>query len=271
MKRVFQFSLIVLILSSCAAERSGYIPSGQCFFINHTPMLDSAGDVRGIYTIGINHIEGQLAYSPINHFEVIGDMYRFFDTSISNVSSYEVGAGYYSKVLKNNFEILAAFSKSFQKHYNTYDWNFLNSDEGVNSYYLKNHSFSILLNYKVPLSINSNSWCFIASIKNEAAFYDNFHYLKLVKMDNGSLNHQAKFIYENDLNLTNKLIDFIYIAPTIEYSKNGLTFFTQGAFRHNLNEIYNFQFYRNFQISMGIGIHLNYFNSINKHSKNYKK
>jgi hypothetical protein len=97
----------VMALTGCVLPQVGYVTSTQ-----QMPMFSDKGQVKGMGTIGLNHIEVQAAYSPIKHFGIIANSYRGLSGySPGKRRNDELGMGFYMS--KNNryfFEMYSLYS-----------------------------------------------------------------------------------------------------------------------------------------------------------------
>jgi hypothetical protein len=226
---------LVLLMTSCDINKELYSPKGlgQQHFINNTPMLDSTQDMKLTGTLGFNHVEGQIAYSPINHFAIIGDYIAYTDTITHN---YEVGFGYYGKIKSLGYELYGTFSKAMRYHFNDYknDNPIFVSYSGTNYFISKSHSFSILSNINLPIN---NHWKFALAAKYQIAVYDFFQFHQtIVSYDNFiSTNPPIKSISDKYHSLQNPYQQFIYIAPTFQYRNKNFIFFSQLSICTNIS------------------------------------
>lgn len=110
-KKYFYLSIIaILMLSSCSIPK-GYITTSQ-----NVPLLSEANDLHAVATVGSNHFEAQVAYSPIKHIGVIGNLY-----ALKGGSTADIGIGYNFKDKNDNiYEFYALYNGTSYSKNRTY-------------------------------------------------------------------------------------------------------------------------------------------------------
>ena len=135
MKKLFSFAILLLLLQSCAT----YQPIGYRATTPQIAELADQGDISGMATFGLNHVEAQAAISPIKHVGIIGNTYQG-----SDFYTRELGLGtYYAFNEKFLIELYGSFGKSRlnQVRFDTTENNF--SPFTVYSEDRMNHAYTI--------------------------------------------------------------------------------------------------------------------------------
>lgn len=107
--RIFRSFVGVISLIIALASCSYYQPVAYDITTPNVPLLESPGDFQGMGAIGINHVEGQLAVSPVNHVALMGNFYA----GIGDMKSNSFGIGtYYRLNSRFLFELYALSGKA---------------------------------------------------------------------------------------------------------------------------------------------------------------
>jgi hypothetical protein len=222
---------ISVVITSCAVKPVGYIPLTQ-----NVPLLQKQYEVQGFVTAGFNHMEEQVAFSPLKHIGVIGNFYQRFD-KIQNSYDFEAGIGYY-KLLKNNleFEIYGIYTKSKNRTLMTENidhpannpmsagWS--DDDKIVYHNFLADYTgTSLQFNFGKHFSRHFDlGLCLRYSLLNYSDFYDH------TKIKNGTFGTTYEDIY-----LKSRYQSMCTIAPTIKVGLKNIKYFAQLGIHLNMN------------------------------------
>ncbi|MFM1998879.1 MAG: hypothetical protein RL204_826 [Bacteroidota bacterium] len=194
-------------------------PTGYRMTTQNIPLLEEAGEVQVHGALGLNHVEGIFAVSPINHVGIIGSRYA----NSTRGKTDEIGLGLYYK-FKNNFllESYATIGRS--------DFSAMSDIEGDGTDFFVDYRTRTTNDFKysarsVQLNLGYiiDRGAFSVSTKFTRANYDYYMYSKEVYSEGLMENpHVVESYFFNSFE--NKQFHALTIAPTFSF-KQGLFYF----------------------------------------------
>jgi hypothetical protein len=213
--RLIGFVSLVSVLASCEVLE----PTGYRLTTQNIPLLEEAGEVQAHGAVGLNHVEGVFAVSPINHIGFIGSSY----VNSTRGKTDEIGLGFYYK-FKNNL-LIESYATIGRSGYAA-----ISDIEGDGTNFFVDYRTRTTNDFKystrsVQLNLGylRNRGAFSISTKFTRANYDYYMYSKEVYSEGLIENHHVveSYFYNS---FENKQFTAVTVAPTYSF-KQGLFYF----------------------------------------------
>jgi len=248
MKKFYSFLIIVFVFASCRNLPMGYISTNQ-----NAPLLTEAKEVQLMGTFGSDHVEAQIAFSPIEHVGLLGNLH-----ATSYGTTPEIGVGYYHKT-KNDYilEYYAIFSNSQNIKKRTYPTMFFYKNQIEIDMKSNYNSYGLQTNIG---KVNEDfTWSLSLGFKN-VNFSDFYYKEKISEFPKSPSTPQL--ISDSTYLLKSKSQNFIIIAPSIKFGKGWIKYFGQISLHFMLSgngsSLKTPPFYRTFIFTNGILLDLKY-------------
>lgn len=219
--RLIGLVCLVSFLTSCGVLE----PTGYRMTTQNIPLLQEAGEVQVHGALGLNHIEGVFAVSPVNHVGIIGSSY--VNSTLGKTD--EIGLGLYYK-FKNNFliESYATMGRS--------DFSAISDVRGDGNDIFLDYRTRTTNDFKysarsVQLNVGylRNRLAFSVSTKFTRANYDYYMYSREQYSEGLMENpHVVESYFYNSFE--NKQFNALTFAPTFSFKQGLLYFQTQLVF-----------------------------------------
>jgi hypothetical protein len=249
----FVFVATLFHFCSCSHKYVGYVTSTQ-----NIPLLVERNEGRGMVAVGLNHVEGQVSFSPIKHIALMGNTYHG-----KNGMSTELGGGLYAST-KSGF-VFEAYALRIQADMNrntqriiSFLSQYVDAEfQSLNAHY-DGYSGQFDIGYKIPSSDQFNASIGIG-VKYSRVNYSNFNYDYKYYIHWEDSGEQLQTHHK--INLENVEVNFLSLSPTMRVGSGPLQLFMQYS-THISMEKYEpnyetFPFYRKSWLTIGFELHLN--------------